>query len=211
MLSVVIPDGVAEGGQFQAMTPSGPMVVTCPPGTKPGMSIQIQAPLGVPEAMATPIGAPMVQPLPAVPAVPHTVSDTVPSIVRNHWGVPQLNLAEAYCASLPSEKAAARNYTGCKYLRKPKTGSIFGCVYAVNPCGDCLWFPFVWCLCLPIPFPFVCSCERMQNQWITRGKHGEKTGAWVIVDEERKTLASYSVVCCSQQLKAEPDCYCTKV
>ena len=49
------------------------------------------------------------------------------------------------------------------------------------------------------------------NQWITRGKHGEKTGAWVIVDEEKKTLATYGVKCCSQQLKDYPDCYCEKI
>ena len=77
--------------------------------------------------------------------------------------------------------------------------------------AECLWFPFL-CLCgIPIPLPIVCSCERMDNQWITRGKHGEKTGAWVIIDAENKHLASYGVKCCSQQLEEHPQCYCEKV
>ena len=44
MLQVTVPDGVAEGGQFQANTPSGPMLVTVPPGVKAGQAIEISAP-----------------------------------------------------------------------------------------------------------------------------------------------------------------------
>ena len=44
MLNVTIPDGVAEGGQFQAHTPNGPMLVTVPPGVKSGQVLQISAP-----------------------------------------------------------------------------------------------------------------------------------------------------------------------
>lgn len=44
----------------------------------------------------------------------------------------------------------------------------------------------------------------MGNQWITTGEHGEKTGAWVIVDAEKKTLAAYGVKCCSQELQEKP-------
>ena len=50
MLQVMVPDGVAEGGQFQANTPSGPMLVTVPPGVKSGQVIEISAP--APMAMA---------------------------------------------------------------------------------------------------------------------------------------------------------------
>ena len=45
MLNVTIPDGVVEGGQFQASTPSGPMPVTVPPGAKSGQVVQISAPV----------------------------------------------------------------------------------------------------------------------------------------------------------------------
>jgi hypothetical protein len=44
MLQVTVPDGVAEGGQFQANTPSGPRLVTVPPGVKSGQVIEISAP-----------------------------------------------------------------------------------------------------------------------------------------------------------------------
>ena len=50
MLQVMVPDGVAEGGQFQVNTPSGPMLVTVPPGVKSGQVIDISAP--APMAMA---------------------------------------------------------------------------------------------------------------------------------------------------------------
>ena len=50
MPQVMVPDGVAEGGQFQANTPSGPMLVTVPPGVKSGQVIEISAP--APMAMA---------------------------------------------------------------------------------------------------------------------------------------------------------------
>ena len=76
--------------------------------------------------------------------------------------------------------------------------------------AECLMFPFVCLFGIPCP-PIVCSCERMDNQWITRGKHGEKTGAWVIIDAENKHLAAYGVKCCSQQLEDNPQCYCQKV
>ena len=44
MPQVMVPDGVAEGGQFQANTPSGPMLVTVPPGVKSGDVIELSAP-----------------------------------------------------------------------------------------------------------------------------------------------------------------------
>jgi hypothetical protein len=44
MLQVTVPDGVVEGGQFQANTPSGPVLDTVPPGVKSGQVIQISAP-----------------------------------------------------------------------------------------------------------------------------------------------------------------------
>ena len=44
MLQVTVPDGVVEGGQFQANTPNGPVLDTVPPGVKSGQVIQISAP-----------------------------------------------------------------------------------------------------------------------------------------------------------------------
>ena len=52
MLQVTVPDGVVEGGQFQADTPSGPMLVTVPPGVKPDGLIQINAGAPTPMVMA---------------------------------------------------------------------------------------------------------------------------------------------------------------
>ena len=40
-LTVTVPDRVAEGQQFQANTPSGPMLVTVPPGVTSGETIMI--------------------------------------------------------------------------------------------------------------------------------------------------------------------------
>ena len=70
---------------------------------------------------------------------------------------------------------------------------------------DCLCFPAgIICWCVPYFLPVICSGERQANQWITRGKHGEKTGAWVIVDEEHKTLAAYGTKFCSSELCEDP-------
>ena len=71
------------------------------------------------------------------------------------------------------------------------------------------------CIVCPVPilnpFPCICSCEREQNQWIVRDKNGVKTGAWVIVDAERKTIASYGVKCCTNELSDQPQCYCEQI
>ena len=54
MIQVTIPAGVQEGAQFQVNTPSGPTIVNCPPGCKPGDTIAVEMPT---VAVA---GAPMV-------------------------------------------------------------------------------------------------------------------------------------------------------
>ena len=41
MFAVTVPANVAEGGQFQANTPNGPVLCTLPPGAKLGDTIQI--------------------------------------------------------------------------------------------------------------------------------------------------------------------------
>ena len=56
MFAVTVPANVAEGGQFQANTPNGPVLCTLPPGVKPGDTIQISV-------------QPQVQPVSALPPV----------------------------------------------------------------------------------------------------------------------------------------------
>ena len=124
--------------------------------------------------------------------------------------------AEAYCASLPRQRA--NDYGGCRRIKCPAGGACGWCSccvaysYAIGN-DDCLCFPLT-CVLFPLPFfnpmPFVCSCERQGNQWITRGEHHDKTGAWVIVDAEKKTIAAYGVKCCSEELEDKPACYCVK-
>ena len=58
------------------------------------------------------------------------------------------------------------------------------------------------CLC--------CHCERRDNSWIIRNKHGIQS-AIILVDHERGTLAFYSEKCGAKgQLRENPDCYCVK-
>ena len=58
LLNLTVPSGVAEGQQFQADTPSGPMLVTVPSGAKSGETIQIQVPAAAeskPPSMYAPV------------------------------------------------------------------------------------------------------------------------------------------------------------
>jgi len=226
MMQVTVPDGVVGGQVIAVATPTGQMQTTVPPGLKAGDQFQLQMP--VVAAVAMPIGAEegtmMGQPVYAanaampvaampVAAQPMGYTGNLPDAVgRGKWPKIKNWDAEAYCRSLPDEQTRAANYAGCRVIRAADgSGTPCGAAYGCNPCGECLWFPFL-CLCgIPIPLPIVCSSERMDNQWITRGKHGEKTGAWVIIDAENKHLASYGVKCCSQQLEEHPQCYCEKV
>ena len=86
-----------------------------------------------------------------------------------------------------------------------------GCKDGGGACGkDCLCMPCcVAGICLPLYSCICCSCERSDNAWVTRDKHGVMTGAIFLIDHEEGTLACYSVKCCTTQLKDEPDCYWT--
>lgn len=137
-----------------------------------------------------------------------TLGPGVPAMVRDGYQQVASKDAKAHCASLTPEQAAAKNFTGCKWLHRPGDGATFGAIYVCNPCGECLWMPL--CCCLGIPCPCaLCACtgDRQANTWILRNKHGSTTGFLAIVDEERKTLAHYNVKCCSSEPKEYPDCY----
>jgi len=233
-MQVAVPAGVSGGAAMQVDTPSGPMQVTVPPGLKPGDQFIVQMP-ALPVANAVPVVATAtpiqpVQPVPPVqqgrggrglwqsaPPAQGGASIDVPAAIRSKQMV-LAREAEAYCATLTPEQAHASKYTGCRVVTCREgcccPGVPCGVTYACNPCDQCLCFPLT---CVWLPFPMInplfclCSGERFYNQWITRGKHGEKTGAWVIVDEENKTIAAYGVKCCSTQLQDKPQCYCEKL
>ena len=131
-----------------------------------------------------------VQPVAATPSV------NVPAILYRD--------AKAYSASLPRQRAA--DYGGCRRIKFPASGALgfLSCCVAysyVIGCKDCLWTPLT-CVLFPLPFfiilsPFSvcspclhCAGERQGNQWFDR-EYGEKMGAWVIVDAEKKTIAFY--------------------
>ena len=63
-------------------------------------------------------------------------------------------------------------------------------------------------IALPLYSCLCCSCERLDNGWITRDKYGNMTGAIYLLDHERGTIGFYGVKCCSTQLNPEPQCYC---
>ena len=152
---------------------------------------------------------------PIAPVAPIAPSVDVPAMAARREPVPVRD-AELYCGRVRPENAAASAHAGCREVRCVDCPSV-PCAYAygINPCGECLCFPLI-CILLPIPFictpicpiPFICihSLERSGNKWILRDE-GKVKGAWVIVDEEKKTLAMYNDdQCWTQQLKDYPDC-----
>ena len=154
---------------------------------------------------------------PIAPVAPIAPSVDVPAMAARREPVPVRD-AELYCGRVRPENAAASAHAGCREVRCVDCPSV-PCAYAygINPCGECLCFPLI-CILLPIPFictpicpiPFICihSLERSGNKWILRDDNRNVNAAWVIVDEEKKTLATYGVKCCTQQLKDRPDCFC---
>lgn len=206
-LQATVPVGANGGDTIVLQTPSGNMQVVVPPGLTAGATFMVQV------APAAPVVAPV------VPVAPVPLID-VPATVRKGDAVYSRD-AEAYCASIPRHEARASNYSGCRKVTCVKGGDCSSCsscclcfAYSCACSDDCICFPFFCGIC-PIPFinpfPCICSCERVSNQWVTRGKHGEKTGAWVIVDAERKTIASYGVKCCTNELSDQPQCYCEQI
>jgi hypothetical protein len=159
-----------------------------------------------------------------VSAQPVAVADIqakVHGLVRNGKQSVHSDDAWAYARSLTPEQASVRNHAGCKRCHNQKCCCPFPgglcCMYVVpckdggGACGkDCLCMPCcVAGICLPLYSCLCCSCERSDNAWVTRDKHGVMTGAIFLIDHEEGTLACYSVKCCTTQLKDEPDCYWT--
>jgi hypothetical protein len=58
-------------------------------------------------------------------------------------------------------------------------------------------------------FVFWGSCERDGNGWVTRDKHGNKTGEILVLDNFG-THAYYSLQCCSNRFNETPCCVAKK-
>jgi hypothetical protein len=92
------------------------------------------------------------------------------------------------------------------------------CAYFMTLWNCCLFYPCAFMgICLPFYSCLCCSCERGAEAgegfgaWVTRDKHGLKTGEIILIDHERGTLVAYSTQCCSRELRDEPQCYCYNV
>ena len=119
----------------------------------------------------------------------------------------------AYAASMTPEQAAASNHEGCKKCVPVTCCGFPGMVgtYWFACRDNCLWFPCCFMgIALPVYSCVCCSCERQSNSWITRDKHGNMTGAFMLLDHENGTIGWYGVKCCSTQLEEKPQCYCVK-
>ena len=165
----------------------------------------------LPVATATPIIMPVIAQPATDPtrSIPSDLHRVVPEQVRAGEKVKSWH-AVAYADSI---KWDANNHTGC-YVVNCFCGQTLVPMGCTHNCmcggegGECFCFP---CL-FPFPFPCLCSIEREGAQWITRGKYGEKTGALMIVDEEKGTIANFGVKPpCTGELCDEPFCYCKRV
>jgi len=115
--------------------------------------------------------------------------------VRESWrGIPAPD-AQIYSKELTDEQAAAARFAGCKIVRC-NGGCPCGLAYAFNPYGEQLCF----CFLIPCGAFYTCTgTERIDNTWILRHKMqsqgivpaGALRGAWMIVDEERRTMVKY--------------------
>lgn len=144
------------------------------------------------------------------------VHNRVHEIVRS--GQP-LHAEDALVYSRTLSPEEQEKIQGCKYCA-PKCSSWYRwafdycvCAYFLICCsGDCLWYNcWFMGITLPVYGQICCSCERsIDSTWVSRDKHGIKTGEIVVVDHERGTVAMYGSKCCSQELRERPDCYCYK-
>lgn len=131
--------------------------------------------------------------------------DDVPSLIRI-GNVINSNIAIKYTNSLEFNK---NNYQGCYYIRCGKTVNSCPCGYSYNYYfGECLCSQICFLFCIPLP-PCCCTCERQNNIYITRDRRGIKNGVIVLVDEEKGTLAHYSVCC--NKIATEPYCMSTRI
>jgi hypothetical protein len=110
--------------------------------------------------------------------------------------------AHAYANSIEFKEG---NHTGCYVMHCMLCGG--------SPCCCTFNFYFGRCLCMPvcvlgvIPFPCICTCEREGNLYVTRDKHGSRTGTCMVIDEERGTIGHFAAKCCSQEPEETPCCY----
>jgi len=98
VMEVVVPHGVEEGQQFRAFTPSGFMVVTCPPGAHAGVKVKFSArPRAAGRTQPGPAGF-VSLPAPAPDLIPSAVPTPQPGLAPapmpppRVWGAPMNNM-----------------------------------------------------------------------------------------------------------------------
>jgi hypothetical protein len=119
-------------------------------------------------------------------------------------------LAKRYSDALP-RKVTAKDVAGC-YAYSHCFGSSVLHTYHADCGPDCVCV--CPCVCgVPTALCCVClgQCERDGNGWVTRDKHGIRTGEMLVIDLEAGTHASYALQCCSHEFKQEPCCIATRV
>ena len=145
------------------------------------------------------------------------MSGQVPAMAARGETVPW-HLARAH--SDANEKPRSHDVRGCYKLESEVTPCCALCPFYVcnEPCA-CCGTPaedgFISTGCIwGIPLAFCCvfwgSCERDGNGWITRDKHGVRTGEILVLDRETGTHAYYTLKCCSTQFQETPCCVAKK-
>lgn len=172
--------------------------VAVPEGSGPGQTLHVQTPQGV-IAATVPAGC---KPGSTFGIAVAPDISTVEETVRSGRTVPAAT-AVAYANARDFKPS---NHTGCYLNKCTRCGNCPIACHWNSYCGGCFCFPL--CLFGLIPFPCLCTCEREENIFITRDKHNNKTGAIILVDEPKRTLACYSTKCCSTELQESPCCHC---
>ena len=144
------------------------------------------------------------------------MSDQVPAMVARGQTVPW-HLARAHSDANP--KPRAHDIKGCYKLESEcnpfcKLCPFYVCNDTCACCGTPAEDGFISTGCiLGIPLAICCvfwgSCERDGNGWVTRDKHGVKTGEILVLDEQG-THAYYSLKCCSNHFNETPCCVAKK-
>lgn len=230
MVAVTVPPGATPGTIVQ--------VEACDPATGARSLVQATVPADCPPGgtFHVAFGGPTVvtaQPTAAQPTAA-AIQAKVHGLLRDGLRPVAVDDAWAYVRSLTPAQAHVRNHGGCHVCQPVTCCGCPGCVCTYNfAMGDgCLCpsagVPFFFSrsvvtararagfpcctlgVCLPVYSCLCCTCERKDNAWITRDKHGMMTGAIMLLDHERGTLAMYGVKCCTQTFEEHPQCYCTK-